>query len=260
MGGQITGAGDPPHGNLTWRDGLLLYKGKVVVPADHSLRAKLLDQGTGGLLQPLPIPAQVWEDITLDFIEEVPTSHGKDTILVVVDRLRVVKLHGMPRSIISDRDPIFISKFCKNSSNSPAPNSCSVQLTIHKQTAKLKLLTAVLNNICAASFTNGRENGVLISLGQSIAYPEGLSPVHEVDQTLLHRDELLHQLKTNLEISMNRMKQQADSKRRDIQFAVGDQVLLKLRPYRQQTVFKRAHQKLSSRYYGPYPFWRKSEQ
>ena len=39
------------------------------------------------------------------------------------------------------------------------------------------------------------------------AYLEGLSPVHEVDQTLLHRDELLHQLKTNLEISMNRMKQ-----------------------------------------------------
>ena len=178
-------AGDPPHGNLTWRDGLLLYKGKVVVPADHSLRAKLLyevhDSKVGGhsgilrtyrrlqqqfywpkmhkavqeyvqkcevcqrikpetkapagLLQPLPIPAQVWEDITLDFIEGLPTSHGKDTILVVVDRLSkfahfiplthpftakvvaenfiegVVKLHGMPRSIISDRDPIFISKF-----------------------------------------------------------------------------------------------------------------------------------------------------
>lgn len=89
------------------------------------------------------------------------------------------------------------------------------------------------------------------------AYPEGLSQVHEVDQTLLHRDELLHQLKTNLEISMNRMKQQADSKRRDIQFEVGDQVLLKLHPYRQQTVFKRAHQKLSSRYYGPYPILEK---
>lgn len=35
-------AGDPPHGNLTWSDGLLLYKGKVVVLIDHSLRAKLL--------------------------------------------------------------------------------------------------------------------------------------------------------------------------------------------------------------------------
>ncbi|KAL6321898.1 hypothetical protein AAG906_035606 [Vitis piasezkii] len=65
------------------------------------------------------------------------------------------------------------------------------------------------------------------------AYPEGLSPVHEVDQTLLHRDELLHQLKTNLEISMNRMKQQVDSSE-EISCSVGDQVLLKLHPYRQE--------------------------
>jgi hypothetical protein len=63
-------------------------------------------------------------------------------------------------------------------------------------------------------------------------YTEGLSAIHEVDQHLLHRDALLKQLKTNLEVSVNRMKQMADRKCRDVSFEVGSLVLLKLHPYR----------------------------
>ncbi|RVW17875.1 Transposon Ty3-I Gag-Pol polyprotein [Vitis vinifera] len=90
---------------------------------------------SAGLLQPLPIPCQVWDDITMGFIEGLPPSNGKSTIFVVVDRLSksthflamshpymakmvaekfvegIVKLHGLPKSIISDRDAIFISHF-----------------------------------------------------------------------------------------------------------------------------------------------------
>ncbi|KAA8524549.1 hypothetical protein F0562_010972 [Nyssa sinensis] len=53
-------------------------------------------------------------------------------------------------------------------------------------------------------------------------YNDGLSLVHEVDQQLLNHDELLQHLKANLERSVNRMKQLADHKRRDVSFKLGD--------------------------------------
>lgn len=88
-----------------------------------------------GLLQPLPIPATAWEDLTVDFITGLPCSHGFTVIMVVVDRYSkgahfgallthysafkvvvlfldcVCKLHGFPRNIVSDRDPVFVSHF-----------------------------------------------------------------------------------------------------------------------------------------------------
>lgn len=79
-----------------------------------------------GLFQHLPIPCKVWVGITVDFIDGLSRSQGKNTITVVVNQLRkfthfltlthpyiaktivdnfidgIIKLHGMPKSIISD--------------------------------------------------------------------------------------------------------------------------------------------------------------
>jgi hypothetical protein len=88
-----------------------------------------------GLLMPLPVPSVVWADIGLDFVEALPRANGKTVILSVVDRFSkychfiplahpytaasvaqafftdIVRLHGVPLSIISDRDLVFTSTF-----------------------------------------------------------------------------------------------------------------------------------------------------
>lgn len=80
-----------------------------------------------GLLQPLLISTQIWEDLSIDFIEDIPKSHGSNVILVVVDRLskyshfialhhpfstkevtqlfikEIVRLHAFSKIVVSNR-------------------------------------------------------------------------------------------------------------------------------------------------------------
>lgn len=99
-------------------------------------RNKPSQQAQAGLLQPLPVPDGRWSEVSMDFIGPLPeTPRRNNAILVFVDRFtkrahfaatrtdasaldtarlflhNVVRLHGMPTSIISDRDRRFTSRF-----------------------------------------------------------------------------------------------------------------------------------------------------
>lgn len=90
-----------------------------------------------GLLQPLPVPKFAWQVITMNFIEGLQVSHSYNCIMVIVDKFskyahflplshpftaykvamlfmeHIFKLHGLPESIVSDRDKVFTSTLWK---------------------------------------------------------------------------------------------------------------------------------------------------
>jgi hypothetical protein len=107
-----------------------------VARCDTCRRVKAIHMKAAGPLQSLHIPTWKWEDINMDFIVGLPrTVKGFDSIWVIVDRLtkiahflpvktdhpvvvyaqlyiaRILSLHGVPKTIVSDRGPQFVSKF-----------------------------------------------------------------------------------------------------------------------------------------------------
>ncbi|TYK08533.1 transposon Tf2-1 polyprotein isoform X1 [Cucumis melo var. makuwa] len=75
-------------------------------------RNKSLALTPAGLLLPLEIPNKVWNDISMDFIEGLPKAVGYETVADLFVK-EIVRLHGFPQSIVSDRDKIFLSHFWK---------------------------------------------------------------------------------------------------------------------------------------------------
>ena len=171
------------HPSFSILQGRLFYKNRLVIPSSFSFIFAIIQEGhfgpikghSGilktlkciatsfywvglvGLFQPLPIPDNIWDDISMDFIEGLPTSKGLNSILVVIDRLskyghfiglrhpfsansvasifvhEVVRLHGFPKSIVFDWDKIFMSNFWQSLFKSQG-TSLKMSIAYHPQT------------------------------------------------------------------------------------------------------------------------------
>jgi hypothetical protein len=241
-------------------------------------QAKHERQHPVGLLQLFPIPAGAWQDITMDFIEGLPRSDGSNAILVVVDKFtkyahfipmehpftahqvtsavlnHVVKLHGLPNSIVSDRDRIFTTSFWKElfklldkkllMSTSYHPQTdgqsewvnqclemylrCTVQQSLTKWKNWLPLAELWYNS--SSLFIEMLTiQGPLGYEPRLSSFPVlSLSTAQGMPSLLAERDTHVQLIKNNLAVAQTRIMHQADKNRVDRQFQVGDLVLLRL--------------------------------
>jgi len=111
------------------------YVGQYVRTCNHCLQTKIQQRCLVRELHPLPTPENHWDVISVDFIVELPDSHGYDVVMNVVDSVgkqahfiptdttittlgatrlflhNVWKLHGFPHHVISDWGPQFVAEF-----------------------------------------------------------------------------------------------------------------------------------------------------
>ncbi|KAL0561310.1 hypothetical protein IC582_001733 [Cucumis melo] len=242
-------------------------------------------QKPAGLLQPLSIPEWKWENVSMDFITGLPrTLRGFTVIWVVVDRLtksahfvpgkstytaskwaqlymsEIVRLHGVPVSIVSDRDARFTSKFWKGLQTATGTR-LDFSTTFHPQTdGQTERLNQVLEDMlraCALEFPVIRLLSAWHHLRPCTA---NVSPVcwGEVGEQRLMGPELvqstneaIQKIRSRMHTAQSRQKSYADVRRKDLEFEVGDKVFLKVAPMRGVLRFERRG-KLSPRFVGPF--------
>ena len=264
---------------------------------------KTLAQQPGGLLQPLEVSSQVWADISMDFIEGLPKVAGKSVILTVVDRFfkyahfialghpytassvaraffdGIVRLHGFPLSIVSDRDPVFTGHVWRDLFRM-AGVTLKMSTAFHPQTDGQ---SEVVNKIIAmylrcvtgdrprawvdwlswaeycyntSYHTALRATPFEVVYGRSppsmLPYTPGTARTEAADDMLRSRDEMLAEVRQRLLQAQQLAKKYYDAGHREVQFQVGDWVWLRLLHRTFQSLHPRAKGKLGPRYAGPF--------
>ncbi|KAK8659969.1 hypothetical protein V6N13_030159 [Hibiscus sabdariffa] len=237
-------------------------------------KVKVDHQAPTGLLQPLKFPQWKWERIMMDFVSGLSiTPRKNDAVWVIMDRLtksahfipvrknmssdilaelyirEVIRLHGVPTSIVSDKDPKFTSRFWK-SLQKALGTRLNLSTAFHPQTdGQSEMVIQILEDmlrVCVIDFGRNWEKGIpLIEFTYNNSY-----------QTSIHMApfEALYGRRCRTPICWSELgenKAYADTKRRDIRYEVGDKVFLKVSPWKKVLRYGKKG-KLSPRYIGPF--------
>nr|GEU66406.1 putative reverse transcriptase domain-containing protein [Tanacetum cinerariifolium] len=266
-------------------------------------KVKIEYQKPSGLLVQPEIPQWKWENIIMDFVTKLPkTTARQDTIWVIVDRLtksahflpvreddtldkltrqylkEVVSSHGVPVSIISDRDGRFTSHFWK-SINKALGTRLDMSTAYHPetdgqsertiQTLEYMLRACVLDfgkccdkhlSLVEFSYNNSYHTSIKAAPFKALYGRKCRSPIcwAEVGDRQLTGPEIIHettektvQIKSRIQDARDRHKSYADVRRKPFEFQVGDKVMLKVSPWKVVIRFGK-REKLNPRYIGPF--------
>lgn len=284
-----------------WWPGITKDVREFVRACNECQRNKSKTVKPGGLLQPMPIPGSKWESVGMDFITGLPcTKAGYDSVLVVIDRLsklvhliptttnvtatevarlfvqHVIRLHGVPRSIVSDRDHNFTSNFWKTVCEMWQMKQ-RMSTAFHPQTdGQTERVNRVLEEYLRSYVNPMQDNWdeflplAEFAINDSYQTSIGMSPFfmtygchprmpdtldlpsrenpagQEYAESI---DRAVKKARALLKEAQSRQKQHADKKRRELSFEPGDLVLLSTVNLRMRTP---GSQKLLPRYVGPF--------
>ncbi|XLU29618.1 hypothetical protein S245_065684, partial [Arachis hypogaea] len=266
-------------------------------------KVKIEHQKPAGTLQPLEIPQWKWESIAMDFVLGLPrTRTGCDAIWVVIDRLtksahflpirisctmeelarlyikEIVRLHGVPSTIVSDRDPRFTSRFW-GAFQRAFGTQLSLSIAYHPQTdgqseRTIQTLEDMLRACVLDQPASWDRYMPLVEFAYNNSYHAsiGMAPYEALygrkcqsplcwyeageksmigPEMVSETTEQIKRIRSRMLEAQSRQKSYADRRRKPLEFEEGEHVFLKVTP---TTGIGRSikTKKLNPRYIGPF--------
>ncbi|WRX28973.1 Integrase [Theobroma cacao] len=212
----------------------------------------------------------------MDFVLGLPrTQRGKDAIWVIVDRLtkftnflavhstysieklaqlyidEIVRLHGVPVSIVSDQDPRFTSRFWSKFQEA-LETKLKFSTTFHPQTdgqseRTIQTMEDMLR-ACVMDFLGSWDRCLpLVEFAYNNSFQSSIVSVELINLT----NDKIKVIRERLKVAQDRQKSDADKQRKDLEFEIDDRVFLKVSPWKGVIRFANRG-KLNPRYIGPF--------